>query len=312
MEVLKKEFKVPSSDGIHTLSGVVFEPIGEIRGFFQIAHGMTEYIGRYERFMRDMAKEGYLTFGYDHLGHGATVQNESELGYIAKRDGWRFLARDIGAFAEAVFAFYGKKERPYVLMGHSMGSFVVRVAAEHYVHPDALILMGTGGPNPAAGAGIALTSVIRFICGERHVSRLIDTIAFGSYNRNFTDATEKAPDPWLTTDVEVRERYAADPLCTFPFTVSAMGDLMRLLKYSNRAAWYQNLDVKLPVLLVSGKDDPVGDFGKGIELVHKGLLNSGHVAECILYEGARHEILNDFTYEKVKEDILAFYDQYCF
>ena len=106
--MLKKEFKVPSSDGIHTLSGVVFEPIGEIRGFFQIAHGMTEYIGRYERFMRDMAKEGYLTFGYDHLGHGATVQNESELGYIAKRDGWRFLARDIGAFAEAVFAFYGK------------------------------------------------------------------------------------------------------------------------------------------------------------------------------------------------------------
>ncbi len=312
MEILKKEFKVPSSDGIHTLSGVVFEPVGERRGFFQIVHGMTEYIGRYEHFMRALASEGYLVFGHDHLGHGGTVRDESELGYIAKRDGWKRLCEDVGRFAAGVMAVYERGDLPYVLMGHSMGSFVVRLAAEQYVHPDALIVMGTGGPNPAAGAGLVLISLIKRIRGERHISRLIDSLAFGSYNQRFADATEKAPNPWLTTDPGVRERYAADPLCTFRFTVSAMGDLMRLLKNSNRAEWYRNLSRDLPVLLVSGKEDPVGSFGKGVSLVYQKLLKSGHTAERILYEGARHEILNDFTYEEVKRDILAFVDKYCF
>ena len=182
MDVLKKEFTCLSSDGIHTLVGVVFEPVGEIRGFFQVVHGMTEYIGRYEKFMRELAQEGYLAFGYDHLGHGKSVREESELGFIASRDGHLRLCEDVKVFSEKVMATYQKENRPYFLMGHSMGSFVVRVAAEQYVTPNGLIVMGTGGPNPAAGAGLALIFVIKKLYGEKHVSRLIDQIAFGNYN----------------------------------------------------------------------------------------------------------------------------------
>ena len=103
MSVQKKNFFVPSSDGEHKLSGVAYYPETGIRGFFQVVHGMAEHIGRYERFMRDMAEEGFVCFGYDHLGHGNTARDDGELGYIAKKDGWKLLVEDVKMFSDAVF-----------------------------------------------------------------------------------------------------------------------------------------------------------------------------------------------------------------
>ena len=108
MAVLKREFKVTSSDNVHQLVGVVFCPDGEAKGFFHVVHGMTEYIGRYERFMHDMASEGWICFGYDHLGHGLTAVNDDELGYIAEKNGWELLVKDVKVYADAVMAEYGK------------------------------------------------------------------------------------------------------------------------------------------------------------------------------------------------------------
>ena len=221
MAIQKQEYKVLSSNGIHQLAGVVYLPEVEPVGFFHVVHGMTEYIGRYERFMREMAEHGWICFGYDHLGHGYTVNDASELGYIAKKDGWKLMVMDVHRYAEAAMAEFGPedKELPYVLMGHSMGSFIVRLATETCVHPDRLIIMGTGGPNPAAGAGLALIGLTKLLRGDRHISKLLDDIAFGSYNDRFGGGTPEDPDPWLTTDEEIRKRYNADPLCTFKFTV---------------------------------------------------------------------------------------------
>jgi alpha-beta hydrolase superfamily lysophospholipase len=306
MAITKKLFDVTSSDGVHTLAGVVYVPDGRIKGFFHVVHGMTEYIGRYNRFMKEMAEEGYVTFGYDHLGHGETARDESELGYIAKRDGWKLLVRDVMVFSDAVRAVYGKKDLPYYLMGHSMGSFIARLAAQHHVKPDGLIVMGTGGANPAAGAGLALCAGIKCLRGDKHVSPLLDKIAFGSYNERFGGGTQEDPNPWLTTDVSVRERYNRDPFCTFRFTVSAMEDLIRLTKNANSGEWYKKLSVSIPILLVSGEEDPVGDYGEGVRAIEKKLKKEAFDVDCILYAGARHEILNDFTYTEVKRDILDF------
>ena len=305
MSIEIKDFKVKSSDGIHTLAGVVYMPEGEAKGLFHIVHGMTEHIARYDRFMRDAASEGYICFGYDNLGHGHTVNDDSELGYIAKKNGWDLLCRDVKVFSDAVREEHGKS-LPYILMGHSMGSFIARLAAEKYVSPDKLVIMGTGGANPAAGAGLAVIGMIKLFCGDRHFSPLVDNLAFGSYNKKFGGGTPADPKPWLTNDEEIRAKYYADKYCTFNFTVSAMGDLIRVMKYSNRGAWYKNLRRDLPVLLVSGEDDPVGNYGKGIVEVAQKLKAQGLDAEYILYKGARHEILNDFTYESVKTDILKF------
>lgn len=304
----KTVFKVRSSDGIHDLAGVVYLPDTSPKGFFQIVHGMTEHIARYDRFMLDLCNEGYIVFGYDHLGHGNTARDDGELGFINSKDGWDYLAKDVGIFANRVIEEYAEKNAklPYILLGHSMGSFIVRVASERYVSPDKLIIMGTGGSNPASDAGLLLISLIKKFKGERHISPLIDNIAFGSYNKKFGGGTKDDPSPWLTNDENVRKIYYADKFCTFKFTVSAMGDLIRLIKECNSKDWYKNISSKMPILLVSGKDDPVGNYGKGVYEVYSNLKKRSADVECILYENARHEILNDFTYDKVKKDVIKF------
>ena len=297
------DFKAPSTDGIHDLAGKVYFPDKFPVGILHILHGMTEHIARYDTFMREMAEAGYITCGYDHLGHGNTAADPSELGFIAEKGGDDLLLRDVKAFSDAVRGEYGK-DLPYVLMGHSMGSFIARLAAEKYVKPHKLIIMGTGGPNPIAGVGLALIGIIKACKGPRHISPFIDNMAFGGYNKRFGE--DAHPKAWLTKDAAVRDAYMADPFCTFPFTISAMGDLIRLTKNANRGAWFKSLPQGLPILLVSGHDDPVGDFGKGVETVCAKLQKVGHPVTCRLYSGYRHEILNDACHDRVVADILDF------
>lgn len=302
MNVEKLTKKVPSSDGSHTLSGVVYRPEGEIKGLFHVVHGMQEYIGRYDKFMRAMAQEGYLVFGYDHLGHGKTVNSDSELGFIAHEDGWRLLVDDVDVFAGAVRKEYGDN-LPFILFGHSMGSFVVRLAALRFNNYNKLIVMGTGGPNPAAGAGIALMKIIKTFKGERHVSKTAQKLAFGSYNDRFEGETAH---DWLSVDRENIKRYESDKYCTFHFTVSAMEDLLKLVKNSNSARWFSGLDKEKPVLLIAGGDDPVGDYGRGVRTVYDKLKKEGANVSLKLYDGYRHEILNEKCFPEVVREIKAF------
>ena len=266
MEITVKEFRVPSSDGVHTLWGQVYLPEGEARGYLHVVHGMTEHIRRYDAFMRHFAGEGYLVFGYDHLGHGYTATDENELGYIAEKDGWQRLADDVGVYASAVkAAFPLPAGRPYYLMGHSMGSFIVRVAVARGLRPEKLIVMGTGGANPASGVGLALIKTVRAFRGGKAYSPFVDRLAFGSYNKRF--AAEGDPRSWLTRDTAHRAKYAADPYCTFHFSLSAMQDLVTLNRRANSGAWFRAVPQDLPILLVSGSDDPVGTYGKGVPKV---------------------------------------------
>ena len=306
MSVIKREFSVLSSDKIHKLAGVIFVPDGEAKGYFHVVHGMTEHMGRYEPFMRSMAEDGWICFGYDNLGHGRTVNDDSELGFIAPKKGWDLLCKDVKVFSDAVMSEYGNADMPYCLMGHSMGSFIVRLASEKYVRPDRLIVMGTGGPNSAAGIGLVLIEIVKLLRGRKRVSKLLYKIIFGNYNKRFEGELAEAPSPWLTTNKEIRKNYSHDKYCTFKFSSSAIGDLVRVMKYSNRGAWYKNLPKDMPVLLVSGEEDPVGNYGKGVRSVSDKLKKQGIETKCLLYKGARHEILNDFTYEDVKNDIMEF------
>ena len=302
MEIKIIDKKVVSSDKIHQLSGKVYLPDTTPKAFLHIVHGMTEHIARYDTFMRDMAKEGYIVFGYDNLGHGHTANNASELGFIAHKDGWDLLARDVKAFSDEIRDEYGKT-LPYYLLGHSMGSFIVRVASEKHLTPDKLVLMGTGGPNPASGAGILLSRMIRFFKGEKHISKFIDKMAFGAYNKTFDTSSSYA---WLTKDSSIIQKYSNDPFCTFKFTVSAMQDLITLNKESNRNAWFSAIAHKMPILIVSGTDDPVGDHGKGVKTVYSKLKSNGADVELKLYENCRHEILNDTCKAEVIKDIKEF------
>lgn len=294
--------KVLSSNNINQLAGKVYLPEGEIKGYFHIVHGMTEHIARYDSFMIELAENGYIAFAYDHLGHGHTAKDDSELGFIAERDGDDLLARDVKVFADAVRAEYG--EHPYYLMGHSMGSFVVRMSTQKYITPDKLIIMGTSGPNPIAGAGLILCKILRSVKGPRHISSFIENMAFGSYNDHFKDENDSKS--WLTKDVEVRKKYISDKYCTFKFTISAMHDLISLNTGCNTDEWFKSVANKMPILLVSGEDDPVGDYGKGIRICEEKLKANGANVTIKLYPNNRHEILNDTAREETIKDIFEF------
>ena len=301
VKVIDKE--VLSSDKKHQLKGKLYIPEGKAKGLFHVVHGMTEYIERYDGFMREMAEEGYITFGYDHLGHGMTASDSSELGYIAPKNGWELLVDDVFVFGNSIKKAIGE-DLPFTLMGHSMGSFIVRLTAVKYNHYDKLIIMGTGGPNPAAGAGIAVTTVSKRVRGDHSISEPVYRLAFGSYNKRFKD--ENDPYAWLSVDKENRDHYREDRLCTFRFTVSAMQDLIRLNKGSNEKAWFAAVDTTKPVLLTSGSEDPVGDYGAGVRKVYKLLKAQGVDVTLKLYDGYRHEILNDGCRDQVIADIKAF------
>ncbi len=306
MSVIKTEYNVKSSDGIHTLAGHVYVPDNpdrEIKGMLHVVHGMCEHIGRYDEFMREIAERGYICFGYDNLGHGRTVSDE-ELGYIARRDGYERLAEDVGIYGSAIRRDFGEN-KPYYLMGHSMGSFIVRYAAEKYVKPDKLIIMGTGGENPAAGFGITLINTMMLFFGDKYRSKLIYGLVFGGYVKKFK---EKEYNSWISKIPEVRAKYRKDKYCSFMFTLSAMKDLVILNRDTNSDKWFDSFDTSLPVLLLSGGDDPVGDFGKGVTQVYERLRDKGCNVKMKLYRECRHEILNDTSREECIQDILNFID----
>ena len=301
-----KAIEVPGTDNIHTLKGRIYIPEGEIKGIFHIVHGMCEYIARYDHIFAFLAEKGYVCCGYDNLGHGETAKNKDELGFIAHHNGWKYLVNDVKAFEDAVRKMF--PDKPLYLMGHSMGSFISRIAAENYGDGiEKFIICGTGGPNAAAPFGLLLTDIMQLFCGEKHRSKLINNIAFGAYNKRFEGESEY---DWVTSDREVTAKYAADEYCTFKFTVSAMHDLVKLNQLSNRGAWFKNMRKNLPVLLISGTHDPVGNYGKGVKTVYKKLKAAGMKDVSIkLYENCRHEIHNDICRQDVMNDILEFIEK---
>ncbi len=302
MSVQMIEKKVMSSDKKHMLYGRVYLPDEKATAFFHVVHGMTEHIKRYDFLMRKMAENGYICFGYDHLGHGESVDSSDELGFIAHENGWDYLCLDVKVFSDAVRKEYGGN-LPYYLMGHSMGSFIVRSTIEKYVSADKLIIMGTGGYNPFSGIGLFATRIVKKICGEKYISKTIDKMAFGSFNSHFEGDNEYC---WLTKDENMQKLYAADPLCTFKFSVSAMEDLIKLNRFCNRSAWFKNIPKNMPILMLSGKDDPVGDYGRGVGKVYERLIKNGANVRIKLYENCRHEILNDTCRAEVVRDIKSF------
>lgn len=302
MAFTTREILVPSTDGIHTLKGIAYIPEGEIKGVFHLVHGMCEYIGRYEHFLPFFAENGFVCVGYDHLGHGNTA-NEGELGFIAENGGHKLLVDDVNRFAESVKAEYSNI--PYILMGHSMGSFIVRLAAAKYRGlADKLIICGTAGSNPAAAAGIVLAKLIKTVKGARAYSPFIENMAFGSYNKYFK---EDSPHAWLTKDENIMKKYADDKFCHYHFTVSALADLITLTHNCNLNTWYIDMPKNLPVLLIAGSEDPIGNYGRGVREVYDKLIKNGQKdVDLRIYEKCRHEIHNDTCAEESRNDILEF------
>ena len=279
-----------------------FMPDGAPRMVLQICHGMAEYLYRYRPFAEFLNAHGVLVCGIDHPGHGET---EGQRGFFAERDGWQYLIEANVECSRRMHEDAAAQGVPYVILGHSMGSFVARtIAAFHGECADAYIFVGTAGRNPLLWLGRSVARVQKALCGPRHVSGLLQTLNFGPYNRG--DWEHRTNVDWVCSDPDVVDDYVADEGCGFAFTASAFYDLYSGLRVLQSEAWVQGLDPQKPYLLLAGDADPVGNRGKGVTEVYERMKAAG-IADVTLrlYPGMRHEILNETGKEEVYETVWA-------
>ena len=301
MSVKKRNISFKSADGKTQIAAYLYtDDAISPKAVVQLSHGMCEYIGRYDDFAAYLCGLGFAVCGNDHLGHGDSAKNGT-LGYFADRGGAEMVLEDLHSMNSIAHEQF--PQLPVILFGHSMGSFFARWYAMRW--PDTIsgrVICGTGGPNPLGGVGLALTSLLTRLKGAKYRSQMINNMAFGAYLKQIENP--KTPYDWITRDEEIVRSYAADPRCTFIFTVSAFHDLMTALKNVSSPKWAASLPKDLPILVISGDMDPVGGYGKGVQKVHHWLKDAGiRDLQMILYPGARHEVVNETCREQAYDDI---------
>lgn len=306
MEVLRKEFKLKSVNGLAEIFARCWYPDDGPKAIFQITHGMAEHGERYEDMANFLCSKGFAVVVHDHEGHGKSIDSDADLGYFGEQDGWNAFVEDtrnVTRYIENEFP-----DIPLIYYGHSMGSFIGREYIRRYGATDerikGAIICGTSGKNPAAAIAITLANTVAKIKGSKYKSEFINKLAFGTYNKKVPNV--RTAFDWLSTDDAQVDKYIADKYCGFLFTAAGYRDLFTILNQVSKETWYEQVPKTLPILIVAGEDDPVGAYGKGPREVCNGLKNQGcYDVTLKLYPGMRHEIHNEQNNQKVYEDLAA-------
>lgn len=298
----KEEFYYDSFCNTNRIHAIKWVPEGTPLCIVQIVHGMAEHMGRYEEFAAFLTAHNILVVGADHLGHGLSM-GDNPPGYFCKKEPGKTLVEDVRILKNMIREEY--PDVPYVLFGHSMGSFIVRNFVHDYSEEvDGTILSGTGmlPKSLVCVMGIAV-DILTAIYGAYHISGLMNKLAFGSYLKHVKNPQTKSD--WLTTDREQVQEFLSDPLCGFIFTLNGFKGLEQLIKGLHNREKAVRMDKDLPMYFVSGDEDPVGDYGKQAyescrfyETV--GMKNVSNK----IYPGKRHELLHEDIRLEVMQDIL--------
>lgn len=272
------------------------------KAIVQISHGMSENILRYDEFARELVEEGFTVYGHDHRGHGETAASIDDLGYMDDKDNFHSMVYDLKDMNDLI-----KRENegiPIILFGHSMGSFLSQRYIELYGDSiDGLILSGSNGKQKAINnLGIPISYLEMKIFGRRKQSKLMDKLSFGSFNNNFKPVRTNCD--WLTRDEKEVDKYLNNKYCGNIFTASYFYDLLKGLKEIHKESNLKKIPKSLNIYILAGSKDPVGENGKGIINLYN-LYKKLEIKNVSykLYDGARHEILNEINRDEVINDI---------
>ena len=272
----------------------------------QISHGMAEHSNRYDKFARFLNKDGFAVYAHDHRGHGET--DPDQLGFVDTEDGFQLQVVNVFDFKEVI-----KQEQPglpHIMLGHSMGSFLLQRYFQIYEDsPAAIIYSGSNGRPPVlTNAGILLSEFLKNLYGPKKKSTFLHNLMFKPFNNHFKPNRTAAD--WLSRDQKSVNRYIMDPNCGFISTVSFYNHFLKGIKNIHKEEPFFRHNSNTPILLISGDSDPVSNMGKGVKELEKILINSGagHV-DRKLYTGARHELLHETNNKQVMIDIVKWINQ---
>ncbi len=292
-----------ASAGAGVIRFRIWEPKGEARGVVQLVHGIAEHTARYGEFAEYLTQQGYAAVAEDHMGHGESISESLPRGCI--RGGWDAMVKDVHALTEKAKARW--PGLPFFLLGHSMGSFLARTCL--YTYPEeamqGCILSGTAWqPGPVLAAGRLLTAGEARRHGPDTPSEKLQKLMFGSYGKLFPGQT--SPDAWICSDPAVVAKYGADPLSGFVPGAGLIGAMLEGIARNQKKENLAKMPKSLPVLFIAGTRDPVGDCGKGVKRCFDAFRSAGMADAALkLYEGDRHEVLNEKDKVKVWADVLA-------
>lgn len=306
---MRDEFYFPSKDGNTEIHTMEWKPEGEVRAVLQLSHGMREYIKRYDEFAEFLCSHGYYVVGNDHLGHGKSVQSKSEYGYFNEKYGNACVIGDMHTLRQRTAKKY--PDVPYFMLGHSMGSSLLRQYVQMYGNGLAgAIFMGVvadKGRNTLL-MGRRICRMMAMFRGWHYKSKFVDELAIGGYNKKFKHPRTRTD--WVTSDEERLDEYVSDPLCSFMFTVNAYyGMFTGMLAMEKKESIYM-IPKSLPILFAAGIEDPVGDFGKGVRKIYEKYKSAGIQDVTLrLYAGDRHELLNETDRTQVYQDLLDWLEE---
>lgn len=305
----KEDIFYDSRDGKTRIHGVIWKPdcmTGEHprkpRCVLQVVHGMEEYVERYDEFARFMNEYDICVIGEDHLGHGQSVKEEKDLGYFCAGNAATIVVRDVHRLKKIVQEQL--PDVPFLILGHSMGSFIVRNYICRYGTGIAgAVIMGTGSkPEIVLGFGKFLTRLIALFKGGHYKSAFIQKMGFYGFGKRVKNPQSR--NDWICANAETVKRYDTDPLCGFGFTVNGFHTLFTFISRCQSPLYLKRIPKRLPLFFVAGEEDPVGDYGKGVRKAYgsykaRGMMN----LSMKLYKNDRHEILNEADKKTVSEDI---------
>ena len=281
----------------------IFEPEKPAKGSLLLLHGMQEHSGRYEEVARFFAHAGYAVLLYDHRGHGKTARSEEELGFFQKKQPVARLVEDAEYMARYLQKLY--PEGNHFVLGHSMGSFVLRLLLrKNYSLFSGAILVGTGGKSPMISSGKLLLTMLN-AWNPRRRSKLLNEGFLRMNNRRFLRESGGDGTSWLSLDKKNRKEFAEDTYNGVPFTYNGFYTVVSLVDRAAKKTWADSISRSFPLLFISGAEDPIGNFGKDILRIVDDLHKKGFTAvHSKLYADRRHEILKEDIREEVFMDIL--------